>query len=49
MLKHLATALRALVPETSPPHVHFHAGALGRPHVCENARCTSPQLRVHDA
>ena len=49
MLKRLATALRALVPDTSTPDVHFHAGASGRPYVCDDARCTSPHLRVDDA
>jgi hypothetical protein len=26
--------------------LHFHAGADGRPHLCEYVRCTSPGLGV---
>jgi hypothetical protein len=26
--------------------VHFHAGDLGRPYVCEDRHCSSPGLRV---
>jgi hypothetical protein len=30
-------------------HVHFHAGDHGRPYVCEDRRCNSPNLHVAPA
>jgi len=39
----LGTVTRALNPTAS---VHFHAGDLGRPYICEDPHCTSPALDV---
>jgi hypothetical protein len=49
---------RTIVPAFGPPRgrqagaapsadaVHFHRGPQGRPAVCDDPRCTSPQLDV---
>ncbi len=37
-------ALRRVIPATVQHDVHFHVDSVGRPYVCDYARCDSPGL-----
>jgi hypothetical protein len=50
MARRIAAAVARALPESpTEEKVHFHAGANGRPDVCDNPRCTSPSLHVDPA
>jgi hypothetical protein len=50
VIRRIATAIATMLRENpTRDEVHFHAGALGRPYVCEDPRCSSPHLVVSDA
>ncbi len=42
-------ALRRVVPTTAQHDVHFHVDSVGRPYVCDYARCDSPGLTADEA
>ncbi len=41
-------ALRRSVPATVQHDVHFHVDSVGRPYVCDYARCDSPGLTAEE-
>jgi hypothetical protein len=49
MLRRFTAMLANVVRDNwTPDDVHFHAGTLSRPYVCEDPRCTAPHLDVRD-
>ena len=42
-------ALRHVIPDTVQHDVHFHVDSVGRPYVCDYARCDSPSLTPDEA
>jgi hypothetical protein len=45
----VSRALRRVVPATVQHDVHFHVDSVGRPYVCDYARCDSPGLTADEA
>ncbi len=41
--------LRRAVPVAAPHDIHFHFDSVGRPYVCDYARCESPGVSVDEA
>jgi hypothetical protein len=41
--------LRRAVPATAQHDIHFHFDSVGRPYVCDHARCESPGVNVDEA
>jgi hypothetical protein len=42
-------ALRRVIPAAVHDDVHFHLDSVGRPYVCDYARCDSPGLTTDEA
>ena len=42
-------ALRRVIPATVQHDVHCHVDSVGRPYVCDYARCDSPGLTPNEA
>jgi hypothetical protein len=45
----VSRALRRVIPVTVQHDVHFHVDSVGRPYVCDYARCDSPGLTADEA
>lgn len=41
--------LRRAVPVAAAHDIHFHFDSVGRPYVCDHAKCESPGVRVDEA